>query len=307
MWKPETVNELSPARDEIHGSIIDMHAHFFPERLFASIWEWFGDHYWYINYKQSPEGLAETLRGFGVSRFVTYNYAHKAGMAAELNRWTADFARREKGALPFATVMPQDPGNIEMLERLFDEDGFLGIKLQPLVSDFYLCDERMLDVYRLLLERGKVLVVHAGTAPVANEYVGAQYFEPVLRQMPDLKVIVAHMGAFEFDRFFAMAREYPNVYLDTSVNFIDPQLISGLVAAMKFPPLEVPADFDPAELLELQDRLLFGSDFPNIPYSYSDCIDSILSLDMGAEFNRKVFFENAEGLIASATDPTQGK
>jgi len=275
-----------------------MHAHFFPEKLFSSIWKWFFDHYWHIAYQDTPEGLARTLQGFGVRKFVTYNYAHKPGMAADLNKWTAEFARRVPGALPFATVMPQDEGNLEMLDSLFENDGFLGIKLQPLVSDFYLCDERMMDVYRLLLERGKILAVHAGTAPVANEFVGAEYFEPVMRELPELKVVVAHMGAFEFDRFFAMVREYPNVHLDTSVNFIDPEVIAGLVAQGKFPPLEVPASFDPGVLTELSDRLLFGSDFPNFPYSYADCIDSILDLDLGEEFNRKVFFENAERLLA---------
>ena len=284
----------------LSGRIIDMHTHFFPGRLFESIWEWFGDHYWHIAYKDSPEGLARTLRGFGVREFVTYNYAHKNGMAESLNAWTAEFAGGTHGALPFATVMPGDEGNLEMLEMLFDQHGFLGMKLQPLVSDFYLCDERMIDVYRLLLERGKILAVHAGTAPVANRFVGAEYFEPVLRELPELKVVVAHMGAFEFDRFFRMVRDYPNVYLDTSVNFIDPSLIAALVSEGKFPPLEVPASFDPEVLLELSDRLLFGSDFPNIPYTYGDCIDSILALDMGEEFNRKVFFENAKRLIASA-------
>jgi len=274
-----------------------MHTHFFPEKLFESIWEWFDARCWGIAYRQTPSELAATLRGFGVTNFVTYNYAHKAGMAAELNRWTASFAAGEPGALPFATVFPDDEGNLEMLAELFDEHGFVGIKLQPLVSDFYLCDARMMDIYRMLAERGKILAVHAGTAPVANEYVGAEYFEPVMRELPELKVIVAHMGAYEFDRFFDMVRGYPNVYLDTSVNFIDPGLMSDLVARGQFPPLEVPASFDPAVLVQLSDRLLFGSDYPNIPYNYGDCVESILSLELGEEFNRKVFFENAARLL----------
>ncbi len=284
----------------LERGIIDMHAHFFPEKLFSSIWRWFGDRCWHISYQYPPAELARRLRDEGVTRFVTYNYAHKAGMAAALNEWTAAFARREEGALPFATVVPQDEGNVAMLENLFERHGFLGIKLQPLVSDFFLCDERMMDVYRLLLERGKILAVHAGTAPVANEFVGADHFEPVLERLPELKVVVAHMGAFEFDRFFGMVRDYPNVYLDTSVNFIDPRLIASLVSQGKFPPLEVPSVFDEGVLLEFADRLLFGSDFPNIPYTYEDCVQSILALDLGEEFNRKLFFENAESLLRGA-------
>lgn len=288
--------------DYLRGNIIDMHAHFFPDKLFASIWEWFDARGWGIAYRESTSGLARTLREEGVRRFVTYNYAHKAGVAAGLNEWTAQFARREPAALPFATVFPSDDGNIEMLERLFDHDGFFGIKLQPLVSDFYLCDERMMDVYALLLERGKVLAAHAGTAPVANKYVGADHFEPVMQTFPELKVVVAHMGAYEFDRFFDMAGRYPNLYLDTSVNFIDPALVKDLVAKGQFPPLEIPHEFDPDMLLELSDRLLFGSDFPNIPYDYEDCIRSIIEVGLSEEFNRKVFFENAVRLLQLPDD-----
>jgi predicted TIM-barrel fold metal-dependent hydrolase len=112
-----------------------------------------------------------------------------------------------------------------------------------------------------------------------------------------MKVIVAHMGAFEFDRFFEMVRRYPNMYLDTSVNFIDPALMADLVSRREFPPLEIPVDFDPETLTELSDRILFGSDYPNIPYTYQDCIDSILDVGLGEEFNRRVFFENAHRLL----------
>jgi uncharacterized protein len=285
--------------DYLQGRIIDMHAHFFPEQLFASIWEWFAARMWKINYQDDPDGLARTLESFGVERFVTYNYAHKPGIAAELNRWTAEFAARNPSALPFATVFPGDEGNVAMLVELFDEHGFLGIKIQPLVSDFFPDDERMRPVYRLLVERGKILAAHAGTAPVANQYVGADHFEPVMREFPEMKVIVAHMGAFEFDRFFAMARACPNVYLDTSVNFIDRGLMDDLISRGEFPPLALPGaeHYDHGVLLELSDRILFGSDFPNIPYDYEACIESVLALDLGEEFNRAVFGGNARKLV----------
>ncbi len=287
-----------PLPPYLEGRLIDMHTHFFPERMFDSIWKWFTDRSWLIKYRAPIEGLAATLTGFGVERFAVYNYAHRAGIAAGLNRWTAGFARACPAALPFATVFPEDEGNVEMLEELFDRHGFLGIKIQPLVSDFYPADERMFPVYRLLVERGKILAAHAGTAPVANKYVGADNFEPVMRMFPEMKVVVAHMGAFEFDRFFAMAREYPNLYLDTSVNFIDPGLMDRLIARGDFPPIELPYRYDLEAVLEISDRILFGSDYPNIPYEYGACVEGVLSLDLGEEFNRAVFFENARRLVS---------
>ena len=274
-----------------------MHSHFFPEKLFDSIWEYFKRRNWSIRYQDSPDGLARTLTGFGVARFTVYNYAHRPGMAAELNTWTDAFARRNPAAIPFATVLPDDEGNVEMLEKLFGERGFFGIKLQPLVSDFYPCDERMMEVYRVVVEHERILAIHAGTAPVANEYVGADHFEPVMDRFPEMKVVVAHMGAFEFDRFFDMARRYPNLYLDTSVNFINKELMKELIGRREFPPMEIPSDFEKEVLLELSDRLLFGSDYPNIPYTYDDCIQSILALGLWEEFNRAVFYENARRLL----------
>ncbi len=283
-------------RRPYHGSIIDMHAHFFPEKVFASIWDWFGRHYWGVRYKDSPDGLADTLLGLGAERFVTYNYAHRPGMAASLNEWTAEFARAHPEAIPFATVMPGEGGNVGMLERLFDA-GFFGIKIQPLVSDFYPCDERMFEVYELMAERGKILAAHAGTAPIANEYVGLQYFEPVMQRFPELKVVVAHMGAYECDGFLDLVRTYPNLYLDTSVNFINDQVLAEQIAKGQFPPLPPPSDLSPDVLLEISDRILFGTDYPHFPYHYEDCIESILDLGLGADFERKVFHENAGRLL----------
>jgi hypothetical protein len=39
------------------------------------------------------------------------------------------------------------------------------------------------------------------------------------------------------------------------------------------------------------------SGFSKIPYTYNDCVASILALDLGEDFNRAVFFENARRLL----------
>ena len=50
--------------------------------------------------------------------------------------------------------------------------------------------------------------------------------------------------------------------------------------------------------LHFQDKILFGSDFPNIPYKYSNQIDSIKNLKLGDEFEQKVFGANALKLLS---------
>ncbi len=50
-------------------------------------------------------------------------------------------------------------------------------------------------------------------------------------------------------------------------------------------------------MLEFQDRVIFGSDFPNIPYRFESAIRSILDLRLGRTLEEKLFFTNAARLM----------
>ena len=51
------------------------------------------------------------------------------------------------------------------------------------------------------------------------------------------------------------------------------------------------------ELLSHEDRVLYGSDFPNIPYDYSCAIEGLLNLNLPKPFYEKVFYENAKRIF----------
>ena len=66
-------------------AVIDAHVHLFPEHLFTSIWQWFEKFGWPIRYRlASPEAI-EFLLSRGVNRIVGLHYAHRPGVACELN------------------------------------------------------------------------------------------------------------------------------------------------------------------------------------------------------------------------------
>ena len=61
---------------------------------------------------------------------------------------------------------------------------------------------------------------------------------------------------------------------------------------MPFPPSELP------RLRDLGDRILFGSDFPNIPYGYAHALQSITQLPgVDDDWLRGVFYRNAATLF----------
>ena len=54
---------------------------------------------------------------------------------------------------------------------------------------------------------------------------------------------------------------------------------------------------EPELLLSYQDRILYGSDFPNIPYEYTISTKGLFDLNLPKDFYQKIFYENARRLF----------
>jgi len=273
---------------------IDAHCHFFPPQLFKAIWDFFEKtdghgniQGWPINYKHSPEELVQFLENHNVKAFTTYNYAHKKGVADYINEWVNEFCTRYKKAIPFGCVWPEDKDRVEYIQKIFDNYDFYGIKIQPLVQNFYLDDKRMYKIYDLILDRGKWLCVHIRTAPYRNEYVGYKNFIKFIKKYPNMNIIIPHMGAFEYNKFLKLLDKHENLYLDTTMIYIPDNI---------FPERKTKRP-KPDDLTSYQDRILFGSDFPNIPYEYNLSTKGLLSLNLPRIFYENIFFNNAKRLF----------
>ncbi|MHA1150520.1 MAG: amidohydrolase family protein [Promethearchaeota archaeon] len=273
---------------------IDIHTHFFPPNIFDAIWKVFEmpdytGHIrgWSINYKLPINELIELFEEHNVEAFTTLNYAHKRGVAEYFNDWTVKFVKKQKNAIPFGCVHPEDKNRVAYIRELFDTYNFTGIKVQPLVQNFHVADKRMNEIYELIVDKGKWLLVHAGTAPYRNEYVGFKYFKEFINKFPDINVIVAHMGAFEYRKFFKLTESHENLYFDTAMIYIPQNVFRERIVRRP----------DAEELLSYQDRILYGSDFPNIPYEYERSTKGFFKLALPKAFYKKIFYENAKKLF----------
>jgi predicted TIM-barrel fold metal-dependent hydrolase len=119
----------------------------------------------------------------------------------------------------------------------------------------------MQTVYARLVEMGKVLVIHVGTGPHTNEFTGLTRFTRVLEAFPGLRVSICHMGAFETRAALQLLGRYPHLHLDTTMAMTR--------ASLPFTGID-PAVVRDADLVRYADRILFGSDFPNLPYPYEE-------------------------------------
>jgi predicted TIM-barrel fold metal-dependent hydrolase len=277
---------------QLDHPLIDIHTHLMPERLFQAVRAYLRAHLWHPRYDAPIAELVQTLLDSGVNRFVFMPYAHRAEMSRSLNHWVANVqATFAPHAIGFGTFHPDDD---QLLPELVDEAlgklGLRGAKLHPQVGRFGMDDPRLDPLYERAIEHGALLMIHAGRLPEPSEYVGARAFARLMRRFPRLKVIVAHSGADEFDAFFDLCGNYEGVFLDTAMVFN--KYLSGP------PPIQ--------RILEFQDRVVFGSDFPNIPYRVESAIQAVLDLRLGRGLEEKLLCTNAARLLGiTPTDITR--
>lgn len=269
--------------------LFDVHVHFLPPRIQAAVYAVFDaagpkiGRDWPIRYRQSHEERVAILRDFGVRRFPTLPYAHKPGVASFLNGWARDFSREVAESLWSATFFPEPEAASYVADLVADGVEVFKVHLQ--VGEFHADDPLLDDVWGTLEDSGKPVVLHAGSGPVGNDFTGPASTARLLARFPRLTLVVAHMGAPECAEFLALAERHERVHLDTTMVFTD-----------FFPPY--PAELVP-RLVDLQDKVLLGSDFPTIPYPYAHQLDGLARLDLGDAWLRAVCWENGARLFGS--------
>jgi predicted TIM-barrel fold metal-dependent hydrolase len=124
------------------------------------------------------------------------------------------------------------------------------------------------------------------SGPVANEHTGPEPMRALLRRHPRLVAVLAHMGAPEYAEFLDIAETHQSVRLDTTMAFTD--FFEEMAA---FPRELLP------RLAAVGDRVLLGSDFPNIPYPYAHQLEALERLGLGEDWLRRVCWSNAAELF----------
>jgi hypothetical protein len=275
---------------------IDIHTHLHPERLSRAIRKWFAERSdWKLEYPTEPELVAGVLRDHGVERFVYFSYAHKAGIAREINAWLRATAWRVPDGIPLGTIHPDDPDVMEAVEEALVGYGFKGFKFHINVQRFFPDDPRVLPVYERLLALDRFLLIHVGSAPWPNAFDGFPRFARVMDMFPRLKVVVAHMGSFETRQFMQLMERCPNLYLDTTMAFA-PVRHEHRRIDTRLNRISVTND----DLLRWQDRIVFGSDFPNLPYPYEEEREALWLRDLPLPVFSKIFHDNAAALLGLA-------
>jgi predicted TIM-barrel fold metal-dependent hydrolase len=227
--------------------------------VFSAIWAWFDENAWPVRYRLSSSGVLGYLLSRGVSHVVALQYAHKPGMARMLNQHMIETCREFPGQVTgMAAVFPGEENAEGILKEAFGH-GLKGVKLHAHVQCFDMNAEEMDVLYDLCESAHRPMVMHVGREPKSVAYrcdpyeiCSAEKLENVLQNFPNLKICVPHLGFDEMAVYRKLIEKYDTLWLDTTMMLAD------------YFPIEETVDLAGYRV----DRIMYGSDFPNIPYAW---------------------------------------
>ncbi len=206
------------------------------------------------------------------------------------NDFVANIVRRHpKRFAFFASVDPWKPDAVGQLERAVKDLGAIGAKFHPSLQDFYPSDERHYPLWEKAAELGIPCLFHTGTSGIGAGEPGGQgikldparpiHLDVVAARFPTLPIIAAHFGWPWHLELIAMALHKRNIFIELSgwsPRYYPPELIREMGG-------------------RLQDRTLFGSDYPFI--KPARVIEELGTLQLKPEAAVKILRENAARLL----------
>lgn len=209
-------------------------------------------------FPSTTDQLVEDMEEAGVSQAVILGQDTHATANPNFRNYTLkndylySLTKKHEGKfVPFAGVDP-NAGHEAVLElkRVVRDLGFRGLKIHSSANSVFPNDQqKMYPIYEFCEEAGVPILFHTGTTGLGDcdmRYSKPEFLDEVCQEFPDLKIVMAHFGWPWSDVALAIALRNPNVCLD----------VSG------WRPRYLPQNIMPYLNGILQDRFLFGTDYP---------------------------------------------
>lgn len=204
------------------------------------------------------------------------------------NDYLAELVSKSKDRfIPFAAVDPNAGTEaVRELRRAIKILGFEGLKIHSSANSVYPNDKKkMYPIYELCQEAEIPILFHTGTTGLGDceiKYSKPEFLDEVCQNHPDLRVVMAHFGWPWSDVAVAVALRNPNVFID----------VSG------WRPRYIPQGLLPYLNGILQDRFLFGTDFPMLRQKeWIDDFNASLRPKLRAGVSEKLLRRNAEWIL----------
>lgn len=260
-------------------TVIDVHAHIYPEKIANRAVDAVGDFYLVDMYGEGTAAhLLDSQERAPITHFVVHSVATKPSSVATINDFIAEQCRENPEFIGFM-AMHQDLENPEVeIERAIDL-GLRGMKLHPDTQKVNMDDPRLMRIYEMI-EGRLPLIVHTGD--YRTDFSHPRRLKNILHAFPNLVVDAAHFGGWSVAEIGYDVLHDENVFIDVSSSMM------------------YLGNRRSRELVNMwgTDRVMFGSDFPMWDPAHE--YDTFASLGFTDDDLEKMLHKNAERFLGAA-------
>ena len=223
---------------------------------------------------------------------IAWDSAHGTGDVVYSNDKVADLTRRFPDVfLPgWGMVDPwRGRAGLAEIEHAIRGLGLKGIKYQPPVQAFAPSDRLFYPIWDLLQSLGAPVLIHCGTTAIGAgepgglgfklDHARPMHIDNIAADFPRLNIVAAHPGWPWTEELIAVALHKGNVSID----------ISG------WGPKYIPASLKHDMSRRLQDKVMFGSDYPG--WSPGQCCDEWEMEGFKPHIIEKLFTQNITRIL----------
>ena len=226
--------------------ILDIHTHIYPAALARRAMKVAGREDEDFSKLPVRENLLERMKEERVALSVVQPVVSKPATQQDVNRFAKEVVRTN--LISFGGLHPDCEHVLEELEILKDMD-MAGVKFHPPFQQVMLQDEKYAEMWKRINHLGLPVLIHCGSARIVRPFdLYPSGVKKLIRYLPDVPVILAHMGGRSMDEGEgdSLLTLPENVFIDTAMSAErqDPENFIRTVSEIG------------------PDRVLFGSDFP---------------------------------------------
>lgn len=267
--------------------VIDTHSHLLPDRLAAKIRAFFDEHLaGDLAYPAVNAAVIESHASRGVTEMWNLPYAHVGDMSDQLNadiaKLSAAISTDQVKVHPGCTAHPEDGDPAAIVRKAVTEYGAVVCKLHCSVGRYDVDDPRLDPLYDALADLGVPVVIHLGHG--VSGMTATEEIAPLVRaaqRHSETTLIAAHCGHSAADAVVEAMLVHPNIWADTA------------------PVVQQPIPLEGALLAGVADRILFGSDAPNVGVHLDDQLSHLRAACEGhLDAFDKITHQNAQRLTA---------
>jgi len=176
----------------------------------------------------------------------------------------------------FCSVDPHNPKADKILENHI-KNGFKGLKLHANHQKFW--PNEAMHIWEKAENLKIPVLVHSGKIWKGDtDNSNPLYYREIIEHFPTLKLIIAHLGGTFEKEALQLAKEYDNVYLDTSGGHAKKVMIALKTLG--------------------SERIIYGSDMPFIPFGNpADELNKIRNLEISDEEKQLILGQNILKLL----------